>query len=882
MAMSFGTLTPSGRAKAAARRLLATANAARDRREWARAAMVYDQYLALPVGAKNAPIWVQLGNMRKESGHLQMAQAAYATALQLDPAKADAHLQMGHLAKRMGRLADAEASYANAARLDPARGDAQAELVALQDRPHGAGTALPHAPAGHEPYRPGHAASDRGYDPAQAASATVMGHVDDIKGDAIRGWAVARGHEDGEAGALTVTVLHDGRAIGHVKADRYRPDIARHHGGSPHCGFQFKVPARFRDGAPVTFEFQAEPGGAPLPGSPFHYQAPGAAVQARLATLSTTIEEMSIQLWRMRRDLNVILAEDATGLDAYDGWARRYQAALRFRRRHAAPLPRTPLVSIICPVYRPRLMDFRAAVRSVLGQTYDNWELILVDDASGDDALTREIQGFCADARVRALPQRENGGISAATNIAIAAARGEYIALFDHDDLLLDVAVEVMVDAALRTGAAVIYSDEDKVGDDGRFSEPNLKPDWNYRLLLGQNYVCHFLVVEAGVLRGAGPLDKAYDGAQDHDLVLRLSEAVPASRIHHVPEILYHWRKTPGSTASEIGNKSYAVDAGAAAVRDHLKRRGHDVAVWPMLGATTYSVDWRLTAEPSVCIIIPYREQIAMTRRCVEAIRTVTSYRNYEVILVDNWSTSTEAAAFRIEAGQRPHTKVLLVEEAFNYSRLNNRACAETSAEYVVFMNNDVFVEGADWLRRMVDEAMANDAVAAVGPKLVYPDRSVQHGGVILGAGGIADHAYRGRAENDPYYMARGICAQELSAVTAALMLCRHSAFDAVQGFDEETFSVAYNDVDLCLKLRRAGWSILYVPGVVAEHHESMSRGDDMERGNFGRFIMEERAMQQRWGAELARDPFYNPNFSSTGRIFEELAAAPLAFYPKA
>ena len=884
MAMSFGTLTPSGRAKAAARRLLATANAARDRREWSRAAMIYDQYLAMPLCARQAPIWVQLGNMRKESGHLQMAQAAYATALHLDPTKADTHLQMGHLAKRIGRLGDAEASYANAARLDPLRGDARAELATLKDRSRDEQQAPHHAVPDHGPYSLTQAGFQVGSDPA------VMGHVDDIKGDAIRGWAAPQGttpgnmpagHEDGGAGALTVTVLHDGRPIGHVKADQYRPDIARHHGCSPHCGFQFKVPARFRDGTPAVFEFQAEPDGAPLPGSPFHYQAPGAAVQARLATLSNTIEEMSVQLWQMRRDLNVILAEDATGLDAYDGWARRYQTALRFRRRHAAPLPRTPLVSIVCPVYRPRLADFRAAVRSVLAQTYANWELILVDDASGDDALTREIQGFCADPRVRALPQRQNAGISAATNIAIAAARGEYIALFDHDDVLLDVAVEIMVDAALRTGTAMIYSDEDRVGDDGRFSEPNLKPDWNYRLLLGQNYVCHFLVVEAGVLRAAGPLDKAYDGAQDHDLVLRLSEAVPASRIHHVPEILYHWRKTPGSTASEIGNKTYAVDAGATAVRDHLKRRGHEAAVWPMLGATTYSIDWRMTAEPSVCIVIPYREQIEMTRRCVEAIRTVTHYRNYEIILVDNWSTSIEAAAFRIEAGQWRGTKVLLVEEAFNYFRLNNRACAETTAEYLVFMNNDVFVEGADWLRRMVDEAMVNDTVAAVGPKLVYPDRTVQHGGVILGAGGIADHAYRGRAETDPFFMSRGICAQELSAVTAALMLCRHSAFDAVQGFDEDTFSVAYNDVDLCLKLRRAGWSILYVPGVVAEHRESMSRGDDMERGNFGRFIMEERAMQQRWGAELARDPFNNPNFSSTGRIFEELATAPLAFYPK-
>ena len=844
------------------------------------AAMLYDQYLATHDGIGHAPVWVQLGNMRKESGHLEMALAAYDTALRLDPAHSDTHLQIGHLAKVMGHLDRAEASYAEAVRLDPAQGDAGKELTALQDRVRSEQQSMAW-PDDHPPsaaQKPAGPALDT--QPASFQPFTTIGHVDEITGDSIKGWTVALGSNRAAIGPLTVTVLHNGHPIGQVKADRHRPDVSHKLKCNPCCGFLFKVPVRFRTGHPVAFTFQTEPDGIALDGSPFHYRAISGSVQARVATISRTIEEMSIALWRTKRDLNVILADEGTTLDQYDSWARRYHTALRFRRRHAPPLPRTPLVSIICPVYRPRQADFRAAVQSVLNQTYTNWELILVDDASGDPELTRDIEGFCADERVRALPQGLNRGISMATNIAIAAARGDYVALFDHDDLLLDVAVEVMVDAALRTGAAMLYSDEDKIDDYGCLSEPNLKSDWNYRLLLGQNYVCHFLVVEAGVLRAAGPMNKTYDGAQDHDLVLRLSETVAAARIHHVPEIIYHWRKTPGSTASEIGNKTYAVDAGAAAVRDHLKRRGHDAEVWPMLGVTTYSVDWRLTAEPSVCIVIPYREQIAMTRRCIRAVCNTTHYRNYEIILVDNWSTSPEAAAFRVEAGRMRNTRVLFIEEPFNYSRLNNLACAETAAEYMVFMNNDILVEGVDWLRRLVDEAMADETVGAVGPKLVYPDRTIQHGGVILGGGGIADHAYRGRPERDTFFQSRGICAQELSAVTAALMLCRHSAFDAVRGFDEETFSVAYNDVDLCLKLRRAGWSIIYVPAVVAEHHESISRGDDMDPSNFSRFIMEERAMQQRWATELARDPFYNPNFSSTGRMFEELANGPLALYP--
>lgn len=832
--------------------------------------MLYDQYLADGAHARHGAIWVQLGNMRKEAGHPEMALAAYETALQIDPAQADTHLQMGHLAKIMGDLDRAELCYAEAVRLQPGPGNAANELAALRQRRSSGQVSGPVAGVPELPAAAGIT--------AEPLSGPV-GYVDEIKGDAIQGWVMPP--RDAMAGTLSIVVTCAGQEVGRIKADRYRPDVARHTQRSPYCGFLFKVPARFRTGRPVTFTFRTEPGGAELQGSPFHYASTSGAAQAQLAALNNAIEEMSTQLWRMRRDLRQLLATEVTTLDDYDGWARRYQDALRFRRGKAAPLPRTPLVSVICPVYRPRLPDFRAAVQSVLDQTYPNWELILVDDNSRDPELTRVIEGFCADSRVRALSQAVNGGISTATNAAIAAARGEYVALFDHDDMLLDVALDVMVDASLRTGAKVLYSDEDKIDDFGRFSEPNLKPDWNYRLLLGQNYVCHFLMVETGALRAAGPLDRAYDGAQDHDLVLRLSETVPAARIHHVPEVIYHWRKTPGSTASEIGNKSYAVESGASAVRDHLHRRDKNVAVWPMLGVTTYSIDWRFTDEPSVCIVIPYREKVELTRRCVEAVRNNTHYRNYETVLVDNWSTSAEAVAFRAEAARWGRTRVMLVEEPFNYSRLNNLACAGTKAEFVLFMNNDVFVEQKDWLRRLVDEALADDEVAAVGAKLVYPDRTIQHGGVILGVGGIADHAYRGRSEGDPFFQGRGICAQELSCVTAALMLCRHAAFDAVRGFDEAGLSVAYNDVDLCLKLRQAGWRIIYVPGVVAEHHESISRGDDMDGANFSRFVMEEQTMAERWKTELASDPFYNPNFSRSGGIFEELSSTKLAFYDK-
>jgi len=704
--------------------------------------------------------------------------------------------------------------------------------------------------------------------------------VDGLNQGTLRGWAVQQRHGSPiKRGGVDVVVLCDGIEVGRAKADRHRADVGKALGCDPHCGFMFRPPTRFRDGRPYRFEFRLAATGDPLEGSPVSFEYPAHTSDTRVARLYRTMEDMSTHLWRMQRDLKELLSERVFTLADYDPWARQYHAALRQRRRQS-PWPANrarPLVSILCPVYRPRIADFTAAVQSVLAQTYPNWELILVDDSSGSRELTEIIEGLCrSDGRIRALPLQKNAGISGATNHAIAAAKGDYIALFDHDDLLLDVAVEVMVEAAVTSGARVLYSDEDKVDEFGRYSDPNLKGDWNYRLMLGQNYVCHFLMIEAATLRGVGPLRKRYDGAQDHDLVLRLSEMVGPSQIVHLPEVIYHWRKTPGSTATVISAKSYAVDAGARAVRDHLKRMGHDVTVSPMLGVTVYRVGWNFTEEPKVTVVIPFREQLRSTRRCLENLLDNTDYGNFEVVLVDNWSASVDAAAFCTMAQKRKNVRVIRVEESFNYSRLNNIACMQSDSEFFVFMNNDVFVEQRDWLWMLMNEAIADKTVAAVGAKLVYPDRTVQHGGVILGVGGVGDHANRGRAVDDPFYMGRGICAQELSAVTAALMLCRAEAFNAVGGFDETELPVAYNDVDLCLKLRQAGGKVIYCPDVVLEHHESVSRGDDMNDARLGRFVYEEQVMLTRWGPQLQNDPFYNQNFSKDGGIYEELSVTAL------
>jgi GT2 family glycosyltransferase len=292
-----------------------------------------------------------------------------------------------------------------------------------------------------------------------------------------------------------------------------------------------------------------------------------------------------------------------------------------------------------------------------------------------------------------------------------------------------------------------------------------------------------------------------------------------------------------------------------------------------------FRVNWRQSAEPKVTIVIPFRDQVATTRNCLASIQENTSYKNFDIILVDNWSTSNEASVFCRAAAKIKNVRVLRVEEPFNYSRLNNLATSESDSEYFLFLNNDVFVKQRDWLRNMVDEAIVDPRVGAVGAMLLYPNKMIQHAGVILGIGdGVAQHAYLRLPENTTEFMGRSLCAQELSAVTAALMLCRASSFRETGGFDEKDLAVAYNDVDLCLKLRKAGYRVIWTPAVVAEHHESLSRGDDMTSVNRDRFIYEEQTMHLRWHEVLANDPFYNRNFSRHGTAFNELSEQPKIF----
>ncbi len=711
----------------------------------------------------------------------------------------------------------------------------------------------------------------------------VTGRVDGVFGSAVRGWAFRTQNKTGErTGGVTLEVWANGARLGQVKADKIRNDVAQVHGCEPHCGFLYMVPARFRDGKPFALEFHVAPEGGQIERSPITGAILVESSVDQLHSMLAQIESICTQAFALKDQLKLLLTRDEHTLEDYHSWATAYFATLNARMiaerrspRYQELLGRNDIkVSILCPTYKPELKDFSCAVASVRSQTWTNWELIIVDDDSRSTALTELIAEFvAADPRISCIALPENMGISGATNAALLAATGKWVALFDHDDVLESVAIELMLLAACGTGAKMIYSDEDKVDTFGIYSEPHLKTDWNYSLLLTNNYVCHLLMIEAATLRDVGPLKSKYDGAQDHDLVLRLSEKLSAAQIHHVPEVLYHWRKTPKSTSTQTSTKPYAVQAGIAAVADHLARRGLRATVTSPSQSTIYQVRWQFEEEPRLTILIPFKDQAAMTKRCVECLLSATAYANYRIVLIDNWSTEQATADWIATLGLEPRIRVLRVEEHFNFSRLNNLAVQQVDTELLLFLNNDIFVEQPDWLRLMVDEALADPTVGIVGVKLVYPNQTVQHGGVVLGVGGVADHAFRGEERTAAGYMGRAVSTQDISVVTAACMLCRTDAFRSVGGFDEAQLAVAYNDVDLCLKVGRAGYRIIFAPSVVIEHHESLSRGSDLAAHNLPRFYREQQVMTDRWRGLIQADPYYSPHFSRERGLFEVLSS---------
>ncbi|MFZ0916837.1 MAG: glycosyltransferase family 2 protein [Candidatus Udaeobacter sp.] len=557
---------------------------------------------------------------------------------------------------------------------------------------------------------------------------------------------------------------------------------------------------------------------------------------------------------------------------SYARWIRCYDRLekddVRRIRKQIARFHYSPLISVLLPVYNSNLRWLRRAISSVEKQLYPHWELCVVDDASTHPKLWPFLQR-CArrNPRIKVMRRTENGHISAASNDALDFAKGDFVALLDHDDELAPTALYFMALALNKNrDLQLLYSDEDKLDAQNRRFEPYFKSDWNPELFLAQNFISHLSVYRTDLIRRLGGFRIGLEGSQDYDLALRCIEQIRPEQIEHLARVLYHWRITKESTAGDAMAKPYAQEAARRAVQEHLDRRGITATVTPSHDIYLHTKYALPTERFMVSIVIPTRDKASSLQKCLESIFQKTDYRNYEVIVLDNGSCDAETLEFFAVLKKNERIRVERIEDAFNYSRLNNRGVEMSRGTFVALLNNDVEVINDDWLSEMVSRAM-QPVVAMVGARLWYPNGTIQHGGVIVGAGGIAGHAHAGLRRNDPDYFARAHLAQDLSAVTAACALVRREVYLQVGGFDEN-LAVAFNDVDFCLRLREAGYRIVWTPYAELIHHESVSRGVDDSTQKQTRFLAEVDYMNSKWGDILNRDPFYNPNLSLGDDLF--------------
>jgi GT2 family glycosyltransferase len=553
---------------------------------------------------------------------------------------------------------------------------------------------------------------------------------------------------------------------------------------------------------------------------------------------------------------------------SYRRWIERYERlSAQDRRRilsHMERMSRRPFFSVVMPVFNAPPEFLRAAIESVRQQMYPHWELCIADDASTETEVREILDEFAAaDERIRVVYREVNGHISEASNSALALAQGEYVVLLDQDDLLPEHALYwIAAELEQHPDAVVIYSDEDKIDEYGRRFEPYFKPDWNPQLILSQNFVSHLGVYRREALRAAGGFRRGFEGSQDYDLLLRVTEGLSPIRIRHVPAILYHWRAAAGSTALDAGEKCYAWEAGRKALAEHLARTGVDAEVLETEWGSCYRVRYALPIDkPLVSIVVPTRDRFDLLHCCIESILSKTVYDRYEILVVDNQTVERRALKYLAVLRNRPRMTVLCYDQPFNYSAINNFAAQHARGEVLCLLNNDTEVLSPDWMEEMLG-CLTQPGVGIVGARLLYPDNTVQHGGVLVGVGGVANHAHAFRPRQDPGYFGRALLAQDFSAVTGACLMIRKSLFEKLGGMDEKGLAVAFNDVDLCLKARQAGWRIVWTPYAELYHHESVSRGSDDTPEKQARHKAEAACMRTRWEAFLARDPFYNPNLS--------------------
>lgn len=624
------------------------------------------------------------------------------------------------------------------------------------------------------------------------------------------------------------------------------------------------------------------------------------AIEAALRLAAPTLA----QLWRSPRHWSMALG------DAYKAWRRGGVAEVEARLRalhedrqrdlgyanwvarfdtldaddlgHLAAaverMPRRPKISVVVPVYNTPERWLRRCIESVLQQAYGEWQLCLADDASRQPHVRPILEEYAArDARIRVVLRETNGHISAASNSALGIADGEYLALLDHDDELRPHALYLVAQRFVdNPDLGLVYSDEDKLDEQGRRYDPYFKPDWNPELFHSQNYLSHLSVYRTSLVREAGGFRLGFEGSQDYDLALRVSERLRPEQIGHIPHVLYHWRSVAGSTARANDEKNYTHDASQRALQEHFARTGQAASV-ELTDKGYFRSRYALPDPlPLVSLIVPTRDKVELLQMCVDGLLGRTDYPALEILIVDNQSSEPATLAYFDQLKNEPRVRILPYDRPFNFSAINNFAAAQARGDVIGLINNDIEVIERGWLRELVAYAVRDD-VGAVGAKLYYPDDRIQHAGVVVGFGGVAGHSYQRMPRDFPGQMNRANLVQDLSSVTAACLLLRRAVYEKVGGLDEG-LCVAFNDIDFCLRILQLGLRIVWTPHAELYHHESASRGYEDSPEKLARFHREIRFMQERWGERLLADPAYNPNLSLDTEPFE-LAWPPRASY---
>lgn len=672
----------------------------------------------------------------------------------------------------------------------------------------------------------------------------------------LTGWSAA-----GEETACKVIV--DGTEVSTEVHWKYRKDVVDvipELSSDAKCGFEIYVPDK--GGRKLTLELSAD-------GRESTYVAALDKIRhGENGQDTANIFQKTLRYWKNYGLKNTIkkVCQKLSGqrdYGNYEDFLKKYGVKEEeLARQRQEVFENGPCFSIAVPLYQTKEKYLREMIESVQAQTYTNWELCLADGSGREHSLQPVVGEYIAkDKRIKYCLLDSNEGIAGNTNEALKMADGDFVVLTDHDDLLSPEALYQCAKAVQKEPQTdVIYSDEDKVDMSGKkFFEPHFKSDYNIDLLCTMNYICHLFVVRKDVMERAGLFESCYDGAQDHDFILRCTEK--AEHIVHIPKVLYHWRCHAQSTSENPESKLYAFENGCKAVKAHYDRIGipAEVEQGPFYGMYRTHYLWK--EQPLVSILIPNKDHVTDLKKCMDSIEEKSTYRNFEFIIVENNSTEEETFAYYKEIEKRDNVRVLYYKEDFNYSRINNFGAKEANGEYVLLLNNDTEMIEPDSIKEMLDVCMRPD-VGIVGAKLIFEDNTIQHAGVIIGFGGVAGHAFIGQDRDDNGYFSRIISVQDLSAVTAACLMVRRSVFDEVEGLNEE-FKVAFNDIDFCLKVRKEGYLVVYNPYAQFYHYESKSRGQEDSADKVARFQQEIGLFGERWGELLEHgDPYYNPNLT--------------------